>query len=115
MPLFILFSLFAFGTGFVLVTASQTSTERRSKASGIDPYATTSSSCESGVTDGNGQCISRLEYMNQYKNDWRCNGPVASFLCPKVPIELSPEDYNTFSDDLPKCTPAREFAGIMCK
>lgn len=39
-PLFLIFFLaFSFGTGIILVTASQQNTEGRSKASGLDPYA----------------------------------------------------------------------------
>ena len=63
-PLFIIVSVLAFGTGLVIVTASQKSTENRSKASGQNgPYncsllcgppagSLTSSSCQQCLTAG---------------------------------------------------------------
>lgn len=63
-PLFIIVSVLAFGTGLVIVTASQISTENRSKASGQNgPYncsllcgppagSLTSSSCQQCLTAG---------------------------------------------------------------
>lgn len=156
-PLFLLFALLSFGTGFVLVTATGDSTENRSKASGTDPYnlgagamcfiapasnPLSCNHCQYGVggdeaavmgqsrncaqapttpCDGNeslsinGGCHSRLEYMQIRARDWRCNGPISSnFICPYPVIELSEEDYDVFSGELPRCTPARRFANILC-
>ncbi len=84
-PLFlVLFLAVSFGTGLIFVTASQQSTEGRSKASGFGPYVTPLASPTTNPWDecmrwpaehfgDDDYCLSTYrQYKEAMDADWRC-------------------------------------------
>ena len=100
----VLFVLFSFGTGFLLVTASQQNTEDRSKAAGIDPYISPTQvsptqaispwdECVSWDTLSDDACVDTYRtYKAKRDADWRCKDLTNYLgLCPYVGIEFPSE------------------------
>ena len=100
-PIFlVLFLVFSFGAGIILVTASQQNTEGRSKAAAYNS-PTPPVNVSPTSTDQWGQCMrwdaqnNCLDTYRTYKRkrdaDWRCKEKFVGYgLCPYDPVEYPP-------------------------
>jgi hypothetical protein len=107
------FLIFSFGTGFVLVTASQKNTEGRSKAAYVTS-PTPIANANACIWVVNSHCYGDVvPYWIEVLKDSRCNG-TSTEECPYAPVELTDEQQEAVNATLPSCTAALEFAGIAC-
>ena len=92
-PIFlVLFLVFSFGAGIILVTASQQNTEGRSKAQAYNSPTPTDEWGQCMSWDAQNNCLDTYRSWKKKRDaDWRCKEVFSGYgLCPYDPIEYPP-------------------------